>query len=389
MYRPHTWVEIDFDCMAYNLNLLKEKLKKGAKIIGVVKADAYGFGAIEVSRFLVAQGVDMIAVSVLTEGIELRRAGITVPILIFNYVGIDNYDMLFHYNLTPTVYCWPFAKALNSIAQSWDKKINVHINIDTGMSRLGVMMKELPDFLKQMEMLEYLNVEAMYSHFSTADSDDLTYTNSQQAKFEQAKRVASEYGYQDIHFHIANSAALMRSIACDYEFVRIGAALYGFNPKENMLGNQLSAPLKSTLTFKTLIGFMKKVEKGIAVGYGATYVTKRETVIATLPVGYADGVRRTLSNRGEVLVRGQRAKIIGIIAMDQLMIDVTDIQNVKTGDEVVIIGKQGHDEISLAEVAKMTDTISYEVPALINRRVPRYYMKNDRAMVVRGHIDNL
>lgn len=389
MYRPHTWVEIDLNNIQYNLNLIKSKLKNGSKIIGVVKADAYGFGAVEISRFLAANNVDMLAVSVLTEGIELRRAGITLPILLFNYVGVDNYDLLLHYDLTPTVYSLPFALKLNDVAKSWGKVIDVHLNVDTGMHRLGVLIKELPRFLDKIKRCEYLNLKGVYSHFSTADESDLSYTNNQLEQFIKAKNIVSKLGFKNIEFHIANSAAIMRDIACGYDYVRIGAALYGFNPSEKMGYGNLDSPLKNSLTFKTLIGHLKTLPKGAAISYGATYITHKDTKVATLPIGYADGLRRSLSNVGEVLIRGQRARIIGTVAMDQCMVDVTNIENVKVGDEVVVIGKQGQDEITLANVAKLNNTISYEVPALINRRVPRYYIKDNKTLVVRGHVDNI
>lgn len=389
MYKPHTWVEIDLDNMAYNLELLKEKLKNGSKIIGVVKADAYGFGAIEISRFLVSQGVDMLAVSVLTEGIELRRAGITIPILLFNYVGVDNYDLLFHYDLTPTVYSLPFALKLDEIAKSWNKVINVHLNVDTGMHRLGVLIENLPKFLQELKKCSYLNLKGVYSHFSTADEKDLTYTKKQLDKFIEAKEMVLKAGFSNVELHIANSAALMRDIAGGYDYVRIGAALYGFNPSEKMGRGKLREPLKNTLKFKTLVGHIKSLEEGAAISYGATFITERKTRVATLPIGYADGLRRSLSNIGEVLIQGKRAKIIGSIAMDQCMVDITDISSAKIGDEVVVIGKQGNDEISLTDIANLNNTISYEIPALINRRVPRYYNKNKRVLVIRGHVDNI
>src|SRR6056297_788550 len=389
MYKPHTWVEIDLDNIKHNLNLIKAKLTNGSKIIGVVKADGYGYGSIEIARFLAANNVDMLAVSVLTEGIELRRAGITLPILLFNYVGVDNYDLLIHYDLTPTIYSLPFALKLNEVAKSWGKIMDVHLNIDTGMHRLGVLLKDLPNFLEKIKSCTYLNLKGLYSHFSTADENDLTYTKYQLSQFIKAREIILSLGFDKVEFHLANSAAMMREVAVGYDYVRVGAALYGFNPGENLNQGNLDAPIKSSLTFKTLIGHLKTLKKGAAIGYGATYITTKNTRIATLPVGYADGLRRSFSNMGEVLIRGQRARIVGTIAMDQCMVDVTGIKGVKVGDEVVIIGKQGNEEITLTDLAKLDNTISYELPALINRRVPRYYLKNNKVLVVRGHVDNI
>ncbi len=389
MYKPHTWVEIDLDNIKHNLNLIKAKLTNGSKIIGVVKADGYGYGSIEIARFLAANNVDMLAVSVLTEGIELRRAGITLPILLFNYVGVDNYDLLIHYDLTPTIYSLPFALKLNDVAKSWNKIMDVHLNIDTGMHRLGVLLKDLPNFLEKIKSCTYLNLKGLYSHFSTADENDLNYTKYQLNQFIKAREIILSLGFDKVEFHLANSAAMMREVAVGYDYVRVGAALYGFNPGENLNQGNLDAPIKSSLTFKTLIGHLKTLKKGAAIGYGATYITTKNTRIATLPVGYADGLRRSFSNMGEVLIRGQRARIVGTIAMDQCMVDVTGIKGVKVGDEVVIIGKQGNEEITLTDLAKLDNTISYELPALINRRVPRYYLKNNKVLVVRGHVDNI
>ena len=389
MYKPHTWVEIDLDNIKHNLNLIKAKLTNGSKIIGVVKADGYGYGSIEIARFLAANNVDMLAVSVLTEGIELRRAGITLPILLFNYVGVDNYDLLIHYDLTPTIYSLPFALKLNDVAKSWNKIMDVHLNIDTGMHRLGVLLKDLPNFLEKIKSCTYLNLKGLYSHFSTADENDLNYTKYQLNQFIKAREIILSLGFDKVEFHLANSAAMMREVAVGYDYVRVGAALYGFNPGENLNQGNLDAPIKSSLTFKTLIGHLKTLKKGAAIGYGATYITTKNTRIATLPVGYADGLRRSFSNMGEVLIRGQRARIVGTIAMDQCMVDVTGIKGVKVGDEVVVVGKQGNEEITLTDLAKLDNTISYELPALINRRVPRYYLKNNKVLVVRGHVDNI
>lgn len=389
MYKPHTWVEIDLNNIAYNLNLIKSKLTNKSKIMGVIKADAYGFGAIEMARFLVAQDVDMLAVSVLTEGVELRKAGITIPLLLFNYVGVENCDLLFYYNLTPTVYCMQFAKELNNIAKSWNKVLDIHLNVDTGMSRLGVLLEDLPKFLSDLKTFANLNLKGVYSHFATADSIDSSYAKEQLRRFVKAKNIVIESDCKNVEFHIANSAALMRNVAVEYDYARIGAAIYGFNLNIEEGSENFCNSLKSTLSFKTIVGHTKKVTSGVSVGYGATYKTKKTTKIATLPVGYADGLRRSLSNVGEVLIKGKRAKIIGIIAMDQCMVDVTNISNVEVGDEVVIIGAQGDEEISLAEFAKLINTISYEIPVLINRRVPRYYIKNGRNLVMRGHVDNV
>jgi len=267
--------------------------------------------------------------------------------------------------------------------------MDVHLNIDTGMHRLGVLLKDLPNFLEKIKSCTYLNLKGLYSHFSTADENDLNYTKYQLNQFIKAREIILSLGFDKVEFHLANSAAMMREVAVGYDYVRVGAALYGFNPGENLNQGNLDAPIKSSLTFKTLIGHLKTLKKGAAIGYGATYITTKNTRIATLPVGYADGLRRSFSNMGEVLIRGQRARIVGTIAMDQCMVDVTGIKGVKVGDEVVIIGKQGNEEITLTDLAKLDNTISYELPALINRRVPRYYLKNNKVLVVRGHVDNI
>ena len=389
MYKPHTWVEINFDAMGNNLDIIKNKLTPNNKLMAVVKADAYGFGAVEVSRYLMAKGVSALAVSVLSEGIELRRAGISIPIIIFNYIPEDNCDLVLHYNLTPTIYSCSFAQALNQSASRWGKQLDVHINVDTGMSRLGVLSSELDNLLNCLKNYRYLNVSGVYSHFAVADFNDTTYTQVQHQQFANDVEKVREAGFKNVITHMANSAAILRGIAIERDFVRIGAAMYGFYPDNNMQDLWLKEEISPVLTMKTVIAHVKTLPKDVYVSYGCTYKTSKETVVATLPVGYADGYRRALSNKAEVLISGKRAPIIGTVTMDQCMVDVSHIKDVEVGDEVILCGCQGREQITMAEMAGWTDTINYEFSCLINRRVPRYYLKNGKLLVNRGHLDNL
>lgn len=389
MYKPHTWVEINFDAMGKNLDVIRSKLPDKCSVMAVVKADAYGFGAVEVSRYLIAKGVSALAVSVLSEGIELRRAGISGPILVFNYIPADNCDLIMHYNLTPTVYSPAFARELNKTAKSWGKPIDVHVNIDTGMSRLGVISKGLDNLLNCLHDLPFIKVAGVYSHFAVADDNDVTYTMTQYKLFKEIVAKINLSGYNDAVIHMANSAAMLRGIAIDCDYIRVGAALYGFQPDENMQDLWFQTKLEPVIAMKTVIGHLKTLPAGVPVSYGCTYITSGKTKVATLPVGYADGYRRILSNKAEVLIRGQRAPIIGTVCMDQCMVDVTDIEHVEVGDEVVLFGSQKRQQITLAEMAEWCNTINYEVPCLINRRVPRYYIKHGKTLVNRGHLDNL
>ncbi|QOR34039.1 alanine racemase [Clostridium sp. 'deep sea'] len=389
MYKPHTWVEINFDAMGKNLDIIKNKLNNNNKIMAVVKADAYGFGAVEVARYLTAKGVSALAVSVLSEGIELRRAGISIPIIIFNYIPEDNCDLVLHYDLTPTVYSCSFARALNASASRWGKQVDIHLNIDTGMSRLGVLSSELDTLLGCLKNFKYLNVSGVYSHFAVADFNDTGYTQTQHQQFNKEVEKVKSAGFKNVVTHMANSAALLRGIAVERDFVRVGAAIYGFYPNNKMQNLWMKEKIIPVLTMKTVVAHIKTLPKDVYVSYGCTYKTAKETVVATLPIGYADGYRRILSNKAEVLIGGRRASIIGTVTMDQCMVDVSHIKDVEVGDEVVLCGCQGREVISLAEMAEWTETINYEFPCLINRRVPRYYLKNNKLLVNRGHLDNL
>jgi len=389
MYYPHTWAEIDFDAMGYNLQLVKNNLPGHSEVMAVVKADAYGFGAIEVSRFLVSQGVNLLAVSVLSEGIELRRAGISTPILVFNYVPESNCDMILHYDLTPTIYSLEFARTLNKTAQQWNKVVKVHLNIDTGMSRLGLLGRHLERFIKEMKKLTFLEIDCVYSHFASADIPSEALTNQQYTAFLAIVQNMRDNGWPKIRTHMANSAAFLRGIAVECDYVRVGAAIYGFYPSDISNYTSFGSELRPVITLKTVVGHIKTLDAGVPISYGCTYRTKGETRIATLPVGYADGYRRILGNRGEVLINGKRAPVVGVVCMDQCMVDVNGIEDVRVGDPVVLFGTQDQNTISLDEIAAWCETINYEIPCLINRRVPRYYLMNGRQLVKRDHLDNL
>ncbi len=388
MYKPHTWVEINFDNMGKNIDIIRKKITDKHKIMPVIKADSYGFGAVEVARFLETQGIPMVAVSLLTEGIELRRAGVSIPILIFNYIPQANYDLIFHYNLTPTVYSPVVAKALNQTAVNWNKEIAVHLNLDTGLSRVGALSNEIDDLIESLKECSNLQVAGVYSHFALADSNDTAYTLEQYRTFNEGVQKIKAAGFE-VMTHAANSAAFLRGIAVDCDYIRVGASVHGFSPDEQMLNLWLDEPMKPVISMKSIVGHIKTLPKGVCVSYGCTYTTSKETVVATIPVGYGDGLRRVWKQPPSVLVKGQRAPIIGRVCMDQCMIDITHIEGVKLEDEVVLCGTQGSDEIAVSEIAEWMGVLNYEFPTFIHRRVPRYYYKNNKLLASRGHVENL
>ncbi len=367
--RP-TVAEIDLKALAFNYRQISKRIPRGVKILAVVKANAYGHGALPISLRLEKLGVEYLGVAISDEGVELRKGGVKAPILIFGGIYQEDTDQVIRYHLTPVVFDIESLKRLSEAAERQKKKVKVHLKVDTGMGRLGIPFDLFSSLLKEVQKFPRIEIEGILSHFSMTDGEE-AYTSHQWGKFQEALEMAREMGIFSRYLHMASSATLTAFPDYSGNLVRPGIMLYGSYPSpvfENLI------KLKPVLTLKTRIHFLKSVPPGSRISYGGTFVTKRESLIATLPIGYADGYSCHLSNRGEALIRGRRVPVIGRVCMDLTMVDVTDIPKVSAGDEAILIGRQGRERITVDEIAKKIGSIPYEVLCLVGRRVPRVYM---------------
>jgi len=366
LIRP-TWVEVNLDNVIYNFLKIKEFVKN-KKIIGVVKADAYGHGAIEVSKILERYGAYTLATASLEEALNLREAGISLPILVLGYVDPAALDIASRQNIAVTLFDKNFLKRLKIYNSRAKSILNVHINVDTGMGRIGIAPEELLPVVKSIKDLSNVHFQGLYTHFATADND-LQFAEEQLKVFNELIKNLLLSEIKPELIHCANSAAILTIGEKSYfNAVRPGILLYGLSPTsvENF-------PLKPVLSFKTRIIYVKKIGPGKSISYGRTFIAKKEMLVATIPVGYADGFSRRLSNVGEVLVKGRRAKIVGNVTMDQTVIDVTGFPYIHPGNEVVLIGRQGDEEITATELADKVGTINYEIVSRIGKRVKRIF----------------
>ncbi|HVC35650.1 MAG TPA: alanine racemase, partial [Chloroflexota bacterium] len=314
------------------------------------------------------RGADYLATACLSEAISLRAHGIAAPILILGFTPPWQAPEVVHYDLTVTVYSLEIVHHLSREALAQGRTARVQVKVDTGMGRLGLLPNEVPSFVAAIRALSGIDLEGIYTHFACADAPDPLPTLVQLTRFNAVLTTLNENGWQPRYVHAANSAATLRFPEARYTMVRSGIAMYGQNPSDHV---RCPTGFRPALTFKTLVAQVKDLPAGSPISYGATFVTSRASRIAVLPVGYGDGFRRSPANWGEVLVRGRRAPIVGVVCMDMTMVDVTDVPGVRTGDEVVLIGRQGEDEISVADVARRLGTIPYEVITQILARVPR------------------
>jgi alanine racemase len=366
--RP-TVAEIDLSALTFNYRQLKKRIPKGVKVLAVVKADAYGHGAVPVARKLEKLGVEYLGVAITDEGVELRKGGVKAPILVLGGIFEGDVDKIFRFNLTPVTFRKDSLKILCKEAERRRKTVRVHLKVDTGMGRLGVPLPLWSAFLKEVRDFPRIKIEGILSHFSMTEEEE-DFTKQQWEDFQGALKTATELGISCKYLHMASSAMLTASPSYAGNLVRPGIMLYGSYPSPLF---QNLVQLKPVMTLKTCVHFLKSVSPGSRISYGGTYVTRRESLIATLPVGYADGYNRYLSNRGQVLIRGRRAPVVGKVCMDFTMVDVTDIPNASIGDEVVLMGSQGRDKITAEEIADKINSISYEVLCSVGKRVPRIY----------------
>jgi len=374
------WAEIDCSAIRHNFHLIRSHIENTVKIMAVIKANAYGHGAIQVARLLAQEGVDAFGVARLCEAQQLREENIVQPILVFGYTPPGNASILASNDIIQTVYSYEYAEALHCAAKAAGCRVRIHLKIDTGMGRLGFLTPgsfgKVPilKMLHRISGFETLLIEGVYTHFASSDAAVLDMARKQLKLFQAALNdLGLDTLYRHLCVHAANSAATMVMPDAHFDMVRPGLILYGLKPSQEMDSSVFD--LHPAMSIKSVISSVKHVPEGFSVSYGHSYVTTRETVIATVPVGYADGYPRLLSSRGTMLVCGARASVIGRVCMDQLMLDVTHIPDVCESEEVVILGRQGKNEISADELASMTDTINYEVVSRILARVPRRYIE--------------
>ena len=370
--RP-TWAEIDLAALAANFHLIRRHVGPDVKVMAAVKANAYGHGAVECARRLEAEGVDWFGVALPEEGVELRSAGITKPILCLGGFWDGQEALCLQERLTPVVYRPDMVESLDRAARDHGVVADVHLKVDTGMGRLGVRAEALPELCDALARCRNIRLDGLMTHLAAADDPNREdFTRSQLDRFARAVSVFRERGFTPTYFHGANSAAAFALPESRGNMVRPGATLYGF--VRDVLPANIPAPLlRPVMSVRSRIMLLKKVDKGEKLGYDCTYETTRESLIATLPIGYDDGYSRALSNRGRVIVRGKFAPVVGRVSMDLALIDVSDVAGVSLDDQVTLLGKEGELVVTAEDLAKLAGTISYEIACGISSRVPRIY----------------
>ena len=370
--RRPTWAEISLPALKHNYLTIKNYLTASAQLMAVVKADAYGHGAVECSRALESIGADWFGVALVEEGVELRRAGITRPIFCLGGFWRGQAEDVIEHDLTVAVFRLDQAEELNAEAREAGRIVNFHLKVDTGMGRLGMTVDEVAEFARALEPFRHIKLDGVMTHFADADSSDPAYTETQIARYNEAIKILAELGFNPSWRHLANSAGLHAYPQSHGNLARAGATLYGL--ARDVLSSKLEPfDLQPVMSLRSRIVMLKPVPAGTPLGYGCAFTTRRASRIATIPIGYADGLRRAHSNNGRVLVRGRSAPIVGRVSMDLTIIDVTGIPEVEVGDEVILIGEQDGLRIAAEDLAEQIGTISYEIVTGVSARVPRVY----------------
>ncbi len=379
--------EINLDAVAYNFKSMKENLVPGTKIIAVVKADGYGHGAVPIARM--AEEYDDIwgfAAATIEEAVLLRREGIQKPILIMGFLFPDAYEEAVQYDIRPTVFKLSMARQLSEEAVRQGKTVHMHIKVDTGMSRIGFKdHEESAELIKIISELPGVEIEGLFTHFARADEKDKTSAREQLSRYLDFYRMLKERGVEVKLCHCSNSAGIFDIQDANLDAVRAGISIYGMYPSENV--NKFAVPIVPVLTLKSHVVYIKDVEPGTAVSYGGTFVAERAMRIATVPVGYGDGYPRSLSNKGWVLIRGQKAPIVGRICMDQFMVDVSGILQAREGDMVTLIGSDGGMEITMEDVGELSGRFNYELACDFGKRIPRRFWKNGKVVASQDYFD--
>lgn len=363
-----SYIEIDLSSLYYNFWQIKKYVGEKTKILMIVKSNAYGHGILPSSFLNFKTGIDMLGVANIEEAINLCKRKVKLPILILSYILPEEIPLVIKYNLRQTVGDWEMVKKLSELAQKRKKKVKIHIKIDTGMGCIGIPYKEAVEFVRKVKVLKGIEIEGIFSHFAQAEKKNKFFSLKQIQRF---KKIIQELENMQIKIslrHMANSAGILNLQESHFNMIRPGLILYGLLPSNEV---SYKINLKPVLSLKTKIIYLKEVEKGQSISYDRTYITTKRTKIGIIPLGYADGYRRDLSNKGEVLVCGRRVPVIGRIRMDQTILNVTNIPEIKIGDEVVVIGQQGKEKITVEEIAKKTNTIPYEIICGLSSRIRR------------------
>ena len=372
------------DNLAHNMREIR-RIANSKDIIAVIKADAYGHGALDVAPILIENGATRFAVAILSEAVELRKGHFEIPIMILGFTPIEQIEEVLYYDLEQTVYTFQHAEEISRKAVELNKTAKIHIKLDTGMGRIGFMPEE--DSLEQVYKISKLPnivIEGLFSHFSSADEKDKEYTELQLNKFNWFYNSLKSRNVEIKMRHISNSPSIIDLWEAHFEAIRPGIILYGYYPSNEVLKERID--LKPVMSIKANIVHIKNLSSGEYISYGRTFKTERESIIATLPIGYADGYTRLLSNKGKVIVNGQYAPVVGRICMDQCMIDVTEIQGVKDGDEVIVMGEGQGCSFNANHIAELIGTINYEILCMVSKRVPRVYIEDGKVVKVRNYV---
>jgi len=370
--RP-TRAEINLGAIAFNLQGIRRQVAP-AGIMAVVKADAYGHGALQVSRIALEEGASYLAVAVIDEAIALRKAGIEAPLLVFGGFSHEDARLFVDWELDATVFDRQGLALISQAARKRNRPVRVHVKADTGMGRLGVDFRKAVPFIEMVRNTEGVELVGLYTHFATSDALDKSYANLQLLRYKSLIDELESKGIRIPLKHTANSGAILDMPGSWFDLVRPGIMMYGHYPSAETIG---SVEIHPAMSFKTAVIQVKQIERGQSVSYGRTLIADRPMTIATLPVGYADGYNRLLSNRGEVLIRGRRFPVAGRVCMDLIMAAAGAGDEIRAGDEVVLFGRQGDEEISVASICELLGTIPYEVTCWVSKRVPRVYMHSD------------
>ncbi|WP_163971195.1 alanine racemase [Oceanobacillus halotolerans] len=381
-----TWVEVSLDAIEQNVHAFKQHINPASKLMAVVKADGYGHGAVEVAKTALDAGAEYLSVALLDEAIQLRQAGITAPILVLGYTAPDAVEDAIQHDITLTVFRNDVLERIIEVSESLKKYSYIHLKIDSGMNRIGIQEKTVALQFIQSITSEFVKLEGVFTHFADADNPDPSYTRKQFAHFSDVVNYLEQHDVTIPIKHCCNSAATIAFPEMHLDMVRVGVSLYGLYPSDHL---ESYIKLKQAMTFKTKPAFIKTVESNEPISYGCTFTPEEPARIATIPVGYADGFSRLLSNKGNVTVKGKKVPIVGRICMDQSMIDVTNIADVTEDDVFTIFGDPKEGYISLGEVAEQMQTIHYETACLIGKRVPRVYVKNGTTIKEKGLVEKV
>ena len=379
------YAKINLDAICHNMEAMHAKLKEGTKRFAVIKTDGYGHGAIEIANTI--ESLDYLfgfCVATVEEGLILRRHGVKKPILILGYTFEDQYEDIILNDLRPAVFTMEMAKSFSDIATSLNHDVKIHIKIDTGMSRIGLQVREEnAKLIAQIAALPHIIVEGIFTHFAKADEYDKTSANHQIELFKHMIELTEREGVTIPYKHCSNSAGIVEIPAANMDIVRAGITLYGLWPSDEVDKSKID--LAPALELKSKISYVKTLEAGRQISYGGTYTTTKEERIATIPVGYGDGYPRSLSNKGYVLIHGKKAPICGRVCMDQFMVNVTDIPEVKTGDEVTLLGRDGSERITAEELGDLSKRFNYEFVCDLGKRIPRVFVKNGKIVSTRDY----